>query len=298
MAWKGVVAMNTYTAVASRDGRHWHVRIPGLNRPEYGLPHRPAPLPTLSPWPATSSRYGCGCPHSPFGLTSEWDGDPVLRLEVFSRRKIKRPTTQESISFVLMPVSRCEPELIRLAAAARCASRTMQPEMTSPVFNTDIERVLSPSRWWRTGRSSRAPRLCPAPATTRPAGAPPRPDGAWNRLRPCRVHLHLFRERDTEESGDDAFRVYGHSKDHRNDLPQIVIGLAVTKEGIPVRVWCWPDASLGCRLAPRAGSRHRCCCRAPRQRVGTRAPTAPTAVCAAQTQNPATSCAHQLRNPG
>jgi hypothetical protein len=37
-----------------------------------------------------------------------------------------------------------------------------------------------------------------------------------------------------------AFRVYGHSKDHRDDLPQIVIGLAVTREGIPVRVWCWP----------------------------------------------------------
>jgi hypothetical protein len=39
MAWKRVVAMNTYTAVASRDGRYWRVRIPGLgNRPEYGLP--------------------------------------------------------------------------------------------------------------------------------------------------------------------------------------------------------------------------------------------------------------------
>jgi transposase len=47
-------------------------------------------------------------------------------------------------------------------------------------------------------------------------------------------------QRDSEETGDDAFRVYGHSKDHRDDLPQIVIGLAVTKEGIPVRVWCWP----------------------------------------------------------
>jgi hypothetical protein len=39
---------------------------------------------------------------------------------------------------------------------------------------------------------------------------------------------------------DDGFRRYGHSKDHRPDLPQIVIGLAVTKEGIPVRCWCWP----------------------------------------------------------
>jgi hypothetical protein len=48
-------------------------------------------------------------------------------------------------------------------------------------------------------------------------------------------------ERDDEDDGDgDAFRRFGHSKDHRGDLPQIVIGLAVTKEGIPVRCWCWP----------------------------------------------------------
>jgi Transposase DDE domain len=45
---------------------------------------------------------------------------------------------------------------------------------------------------------------------------------------------------DAGEDGQPAFRVYGHSKDHRDDLPQIVIGLAVTREGIPVRVWCWP----------------------------------------------------------
>lgn len=42
------------------------------------------------------------------------------------------------------------------------------------------------------------------------------------------------------DDGDEGFRRYGHSKDHRADLPQIVIGLAVTREGIPVRVWCWP----------------------------------------------------------
>jgi transposase len=50
-------------------------------------------------------------------------------------------------------------------------------------------------------------------------------------------------ERDDEEDGDGAFRRFGHSKDHRPDLPQIVIGLAVTKEGIPVRCWCWPGNS-------------------------------------------------------
>jgi hypothetical protein len=37
-----------------------------------------------------------------------------------------------------------------------------------------------------------------------------------------------------------GFRTWGKSKDHRDDLPQIVIGMAVTRDGIPVRVWCWP----------------------------------------------------------
>ena len=43
-----------------------------------------------------------------------------------------------------------------------------------------------------------------------------------------------------ETEDDDQFRKYGNSKDHRRDRPQAVIGLAVTKEGIPVRVWSWP----------------------------------------------------------
>ena len=50
-------------------------------------------------------------------------------------------------------------------------------------------------------------------------------------------------ERDEPEAGADGspgFRSLGHSKDHRPDLPQVVIGLAVTREGIPVRVWVWP----------------------------------------------------------
>ena len=37
-----------------------------------------------------------------------------------------------------------------------------------------------------------------------------------------------------------GFRTRGHSKDHRPDLPQVVIGMAVTRTGIPIRVWCWP----------------------------------------------------------
>lgn len=37
-----------------------------------------------------------------------------------------------------------------------------------------------------------------------------------------------------------GFRTHGKGKDHRDDLPQIVVGMAVTREGIPVRVWSWP----------------------------------------------------------
>ena len=46
----------------------------------------------------------------------------------------------------------------------------------------------------------------------------------------------------TSEGGENrvGFRTYGKSKDSRDDLPQIVIGMAVTRDGIPVRVWCWP----------------------------------------------------------
>lgn len=41
-------------------------------------------------------------------------------------------------------------------------------------------------------------------------------------------------------AGQTGFRTYGKSKDHREDLPQVVIGMAVTRTGIPVRVWSWP----------------------------------------------------------
>jgi DDE family transposase len=39
---------------------------------------------------------------------------------------------------------------------------------------------------------------------------------------------------------EGAWRTCGHSKDHRPDLPQVVIGMAVTRRGIPVRVWTFP----------------------------------------------------------
>lgn len=57
-------------------------------------------------------------------------------------------------------------------------------------------------------------------------------------------------EPDIDADGTAGFRRYGHSKDHRPDLPQIIIGLAVTKEGIPVRVWCWPGNTADVTVLP------------------------------------------------
>lgn len=48
----------------------------------------------------------------------------------------------------------------------------------------------------------------------------------------------IYVEKDEEDA--EGMRKYGHSKDKRPDLPQVVIGLAVTQEGIPVRCWALP----------------------------------------------------------
>ncbi|MGW0633930.1 IS1634 family transposase, partial [Streptomyces sp. NPDC002758] len=42
---------------------------------------------------------------------------------------------------------------------------------------------------------------------------------------------------------ETGFRTHGKSKDSRDDLPQVVVGMAVTREGIPVRVWSWPGST-------------------------------------------------------
>jgi len=62
-------------------------------------------------------------------------------------------------------------------------------------------------------------------------------------------------ERDTEEAPSQASPAgglcrYGHSKNSRPDLPQIIIGLAVTREGIPVRCWVWPGNTADVAVLP------------------------------------------------
>lgn len=55
-----------------------------------------------------------------------------------------------------------------------------------------------------------------------------------------------------EVAGDDeddslpeqeGARLFGHSKDYRDDLPQVVIAMAVTRDGIPVRCWTFPGST-------------------------------------------------------
>ena len=55
-----------------------------------------------------------------------------------------------------------------------------------------------------------------------------------------------FQVEDEDDPGDlrSSPRRRGKSKDRRDDLPQVVIGLAVTREGIPIRCWCWPGNTV------------------------------------------------------
>jgi hypothetical protein len=45
-----------------------------------------------------------------------------------------------------------------------------------------------------------------------------------------------------------AARRFGKSKDHRDDLPQVVIAMAVTRDGIPVRCWTFPGSESDQRI--------------------------------------------------
>jgi hypothetical protein len=47
-------------------------------------------------------------------------------------------------------------------------------------------------------------------------------------------------DHDGDSDAGERLRRRGHSKDSRPDLPQVVIGMAVTTGGLPVRLWVWP----------------------------------------------------------
>lgn len=57
--------------------------------------------------------------------------------------------------------------------------------------------------------------------------------------------VYFETEEEDEDTGDEpGLRKRGYSRDKRPDLPQAVVGLAVTREGIPVRCWTWPGNTM------------------------------------------------------
>ncbi|GAB6172990.1 hypothetical protein JCM15765_24680 [Paradesulfitobacterium aromaticivorans] len=54
-----------------------------------------------------------------------------------------------------------------------------------------------------------------------------------------------------DEWDEEEFKLPEHSKDSRPDLPQIVIGLAVTRDGIPIRCWSWPGNTSDMTVIPK-----------------------------------------------
>jgi Transposase DDE domain len=50
---------------------------------------------------------------------------------------------------------------------------------------------------------------------------------------------------------EEGARCFGHSKDHRDDLPQVVIAMAVTRDGIPVRCWTFPGSTADQKIIRR-----------------------------------------------
>ena len=54
------------------------------------------------------------------------------------------------------------------------------------------------------------------------------------------LHFEIDEEDEGEEGEPEPLRRRGYSKDGRGDVPQLVVGLAVTRDGLPVRSWVFP----------------------------------------------------------
>jgi transposase len=99
---------------------------------------------------------------------------------------------------------------------------------TADLLDLEVDLLLfdTTSTYWETDRADASPGEEQGP--TAAAHLPNRDDG----------------DSDDSDGGDEqrdsGFRTYGKSKDHRPDLPQVVVGMAVTRTGIPIRVWSWP----------------------------------------------------------
>jgi transposase len=66
------------------------------------------------------------------------------------------------------------------------------------------------------------------------------------------LHCEIEEEDERESRGNQAagrrrypaLRRFGHAKNGRDDVPQVVVGLAVTRDGLPVRCWIFPGNTV------------------------------------------------------
>ena len=99
-----------------------------------------------------------------------------------------------------------------------------------------------------------------------------------------------------EEADQGGFRALGKPRDSRDDLPQVIAGMAVTRDGIPVRVWSWPgDTGDSGLIRARPGTTSGPSSSASTPSPGP-APPAPSARPPASPSRCATSTPHWLSN--
>ena len=147
----------------------------------------------------------------------------------------------ERVVFALVAQRACEPGS-KLAATGWVAERVaIDAARGSPTTPRTRRWTSCSTRWARSPPrcSARSPTCSiliwtscswtPPPPTGRPR--PPTSSPSWPRTR---------RDDEVTSPTEAGTRAFGHSKDHRADLPQVVIAMAVTRDGVPVRCWTFP----------------------------------------------------------
>ena len=162
----------------------------------------------------------------------------------------RRDAAVERVLFALVANRALDPSS-KLAAAhwvGRKAWIDGLPETTDDACYRAMDWLHQVKRPRSRRRSTARSRTCSTSRSTCCSSTPRAPISRWTRTtsRPPRGERgERLPDGDGErppgsEARAGGFRAYGKSKDHRDDLPQVVIGMAVTRDGIPVRIWCWP----------------------------------------------------------
>lgn len=78
------------------------------------------------------------------------------------------------------------------------------------------------------------------------------------------IYFEIEQEDENEEERE-GLRKRGYCKDHRSDLPQVIVGMAINRDGYPIRHWVFPgnttDVSTVARVVKdRGGSASKTVC--------------------------------------